>query len=128
MGTPRKKRHADFLLHFPPGMTRAAFTPMDESDLEIDIRHNASAQRFEATVDGATARLDYRLDGKLMRIVHTEVPPALEGRGIAAQLVHSALEHARTHRWPVMPQCSYVRYYMRRHPETQSLLAAGARA
>jgi hypothetical protein len=58
-----------------------------------------------------------------MRMTHTGVPQALEGRGIAAALVGAALAHARAQGLRIRPQCSYVQVYMRRHPETQDLLA-----
>jgi predicted GNAT family acetyltransferase len=90
-----------------------------------DVRHNASAGRFELETDGGLARADYRMQGDVMRIVHTEVPPEAEGKGIAGQVVRAALEHARTHGLRVQPLCSYVRAYMRRHPETHDLLPAG---
>jgi len=89
----------------------------------LDVRHDAAASRFEAVVDGRRAELDYRLTGTVMRIHHTGVPPALQGRGIAAELARAALAHARSVGWRVQPDCSYVRSYMRRHPETQDLLA-----
>ena len=92
----------------------------------IDIRHNADAQRFEAFVDGKLCRADYRMHDGVMRLVHTEVPYAYEGRGIAGQLVAAALVHARAHGLKVVPACSYVHAYMRRHPETHDLLPAGA--
>ena len=50
----------------------------------VEVRHNPAALRFEAVVDGRLCRADYRMDGDIMLVVHTEVPPALEGRGIAA--------------------------------------------
>ena len=56
-------------------------------------------------------------------MTHTEVPPAFEGRGIAAALVREALAWARAQGLKVWPLCSYVAVYMRRHPETQDLLA-----
>ena len=87
------------------------------------VVHNATARRFEARVEGWPARCDYLLVDGVMHIVHTEVAPALEGRGIAARLVQAALDHARDQGLKVQPRCSYVRAYMRRHPETQSLLA-----
>jgi uncharacterized protein len=90
---------------------------------KLDIRHNTALQRFEATVEDELAHADYRMDGTVMRMVHTEVPPGLEGRGIAGALVRAALEHARVTGLTVLPRCSYVRAYMRRHPETHSLLA-----
>ena len=91
------------------------------------IRHNAAARRFEVAVDDALARADYQLSGGVMRLYHTEVPPALEGRGIAGALVKTALAHARTAHLKVEPACGYVRAYMKRHPETQRLLPQGFR-
>jgi predicted GNAT family acetyltransferase len=88
----------------------------------IDIHHDAAAQRFHADVGGGEAECVYRLNGAVMNIVHTEVPPHAEGRGIAAALVRAALAHARAMGWRVRPSCSYVRVHMRRHPETQDLL------
>jgi predicted GNAT family acetyltransferase len=88
----------------------------------LEVRHDAAASRFEAPVDGGVAECAYRLSNGLMNIVHTEVPPRSEGRGIAAALVNVALAHARAQGWRVRPSCSYVRSYMRRHPETQDLL------
>jgi hypothetical protein len=89
------------------------------------VRHNAAARRFELSIDNALARVDYQLAGEVMRIYHTEVPPALEGRGIAGAMVKAALAHARAEGLRVEPACSYVRAYMKRHPETHDLLVDG---
>jgi len=98
----------------------------DDDDAPPQIVHNAAAHRFEATLAGGIARADYRLVGNVMRIVHTEVPPVHEGKGVAGALVRTALAHARAQGLRVLPGCSYVRSYMRRHPETHDLLPAGA--
>jgi predicted GNAT family acetyltransferase len=50
------------------------------------------------------------------------VPRALRGRGIAAQLVQAALDHARAHGLKVRPDCSYAETYIERHPDMQDLL------
>ena len=89
----------------------------------LSIEHNVAQQRFEAYVDGLLCRCDYRMSGSTMRLVHTEVPRQLEGRGIAAALVRAAFEHAASAGLKVVPACSYVRAYVRRHPEAQALLA-----
>jgi predicted GNAT family acetyltransferase len=93
----------------------------------VAVRHNEAARRFEADVDGGLARADYRMQGDVMGIVHTEVPMAAEGRGIAGQVVRAALAHAREKGLRVAPMCSYVRAYMQRHPETHDLLPANVR-
>lgn len=94
----------------------------------LDIRHDSAAGRFQAEVQGQRCVADYRLlpgqadTGTTMVFHHTGVPATLAGQGIAAKLVSHALTHARNHGWRVQPACSYVRAYMRRHPETHDLL------
>jgi uncharacterized protein len=94
-----------------------------DTSFPLSIQHNAGAGRFEAWVDGQLCQCAYHLVDGVMWLTHTEVPPALEGRGLAAALVAAALAHARAQGWTVRPACSYVRTYMRRHPETADLLA-----
>jgi uncharacterized protein len=88
----------------------------------MDVHHNLAAARFEVTVDGHLCVANYRQFGKTMMLVHTGVPRALRGRGIAAALVAAALQHARERGFRVRPDCSYAEAYMRRHPETLDLL------
>jgi len=107
------------------GMTLAAMPPSpvpSPDEGAAAVIHNIEASRFETRIGGWLCRCDYRLSDGVMLLVHTEVPPVLEGRGIAARLVQAALEHAGAHGLKVQPRCSYVRVYMKRHPETQALL------
>lgn len=85
------------------------------------ITHDTDPSRFKTTVDGQLCVADYRLEGKVMVMTHTFVPPALEGHGIAAELVGAAMDYARKNDLKVDPRCSYVAAYMRRHPETKAL-------
>jgi predicted GNAT family acetyltransferase len=96
---------------------------MPTSDTPLQIQHRPEIGRFETHVDGLRCEADYRLDGHTMHMTHTGVPAALEGRGIAAALVRAALGWARSQGHQVNPQCSYVRVYIKRHPEWQDLLA-----
>lgn len=90
----------------------------------LAIRHHAEASRFEAALPEGLAVCAYRRDADgALALTHTEVPPAAEGRGIAAALVRAALDWARAEGLRVRPRCSYVAAYMRRHPETHDLLA-----
>lgn len=87
------------------------------------IEHLPQRGRFQTVVDGHLGVCDYRLDGSVMHMTHTEVAPELEGRGIAAALVKAALDHAKAAGLKVNPLCWYVRSYMQRHPQTASLRA-----
>jgi hypothetical protein len=80
------------------------------------IDHDTKAQRFTTDVDGHRAFLEYSLSDQVMTIRHTGVAPAIRGRGIAAELMRSALSAARVAGWTVNPGCSYAAAYMRRQP------------
>lgn len=95
---------------------------MNSRDDEVTVRHNADEHRFEADVDGHLSVADYRLRGTEMIMTHTFVPPELRGRGIAEKLVRVALEHARSERLRVVPACSYVDAFIKRHPEYHPLV------
>jgi len=87
------------------------------------IELNETQQRFQWTEDGALSVLDYELSGNVMTITHTGVPPAVGGRGIAADLTRHALDTARSRGWKVRPLCSYAAVYIKRHPQYQDLVA-----
>ena len=91
--------------------------------MSFTIEHRPERGRFQARIDGLLCIADYRLEAGVMSMVHTEVPPGLQGRGIAAALVQAALDYAQAHALTVRPLCSYVRGYMQRHPQTQALRA-----
>ena len=92
---------------------------------DLKIENNEDRQRFEANVDGQTAVLEYKLSEGTISFVHTEVPEELEGQGIGSQLAEAALTYAQKHTLDVLPYCSYVAAYIRRHPEYQSLVKPG---
>ena len=91
--------------------------------MKLPIEHLPERGRFQTVVEGRTCVADYRLHDGVMTITHTEVPPPLEGRGIAGALVQALLDHAQANGLKVLPLCSYARAWMRRHPETAALLA-----
>jgi predicted GNAT family acetyltransferase len=84
------------------------------------VNHDETSHQFSTEVDGHRAVIDYTLTGSVMNITHTGVPPAIGGRGIAADLMRAALSAARERHWTVNPVCSYAVSYMKRHPDTTS--------
>ena len=91
---------------------------------DIDVRHDAAQQRFEALVDGVRAELDYEQRGDILCLTHTGVPPEIGGRGVGGELVRAALEYARAKGLKVRPSCSYAANYIERNPQYRDLLAA----
>jgi uncharacterized protein len=97
-----------------------------QADL-INVVHNAEASRFEAQVEGLLAVAEYRLDPGAITFTHTRVPAELGGRGIATRLIEAGLAFARERGLEVIPLCSFVAAYMRKHPAVQDLLGAPGR-
>jgi predicted GNAT family acetyltransferase len=94
----------------------------------VTVRHEADEHRFVVEQDGQTAELTYRggTDGSAIVFTHTGVPSALEGRGIGSALAKAGLEYARENNLEVVPLCSFVRGYIERKPEYQSLVRTSA--
>jgi predicted GNAT family acetyltransferase len=88
------------------------------------VENDEKARQFQLRVEGHLARILYAYSNGSIIFVHTEVPPALEGRGIAGKLARTALEFARERKLSVIPRCPFVAAYIRKHPEYQSLVRA----
>ena len=88
----------------------------------VTVVHNEKRQRFEATVAGLLSLITYRKTPVRIIYIHTEVPPALEGNGIAGKLTQTALGFARSNHLRVVPQCLFVFQFIQHHPEYQDLL------
>lgn len=81
--------------------------------------------RYEIEVDGEVAGfLLYRVEPGVLELVHTDVAPKWEGKGVGGALVQGALEDVRARGLKIRPFCPFVRAYLRRHPEYQDLVAA----
>jgi len=87
------------------------------------VHNNAALSRFELDTGEGIAILDYRASPGVLALYHTEVPSPLRGRGIASRLVHDALKQIRAEGSKILPQCSFVRDFIRDHPEFSDLLA-----
>jgi len=79
--------------------------------------------RFVLGVDAEFAHTAYQLLGDTIIFIHTFVPEALRGRGLAMTIVRSALQASRSRGLKVVPRCPVFRAYMTGHPETHDLLA-----
>lgn len=81
------------------------------------ISHDQNAKQFTTVVAGHLAELDYTVALDAMTITHTRVPPAIGGRGVAAELMGAALKVAAERGWTINPACSYAAAYMRKHAQ-----------
>jgi len=83
----------------------------------MEVKHNPAQSRYELDTEHGTAVAIYRQQGDRAIFTHTEVPPADEGKGIGSHLVRAALDDTRRRGLKIVPACSFVAAFMRRHPE-----------
>jgi uncharacterized protein len=87
------------------------------------VTNDPAAGRFEIRTEQGDALLVYKHRGPDLDLIHTEVPPALEGKGYASALTVAALDFARRERVKVIPSCPYVKTFLQRHAEYAELVA-----
>jgi predicted GNAT family acetyltransferase len=92
--------------------------------MSVEVRDNPDELRYELLVDGELrGQIRYTQDGDVRTLVHTDVAPELEGRGMGGRLVQDALDDMRARGLRLVPVCPFVSAYLRRHPEYDDLRA-----
>ena len=86
-----------------------------------NVRDNTERHRFELEADGHIAFSNYKRADGVLTMLHTEVPKALEGRGIGSALIRGVLDSARSEGLKVDPLCPFAKAYIEKHPEYADL-------
>ena len=78
--------------------------------------------RFELERDGHVASLQYTVAGHVLALLHSEIPEALRGSGVASTLAQTAFDWARDHHMKVDVVCPFVAAFLETHPENLDLV------
>jgi predicted GNAT family acetyltransferase len=98
---------------------------MQQTDLSghVQIVDNESAPRYEALVsDRVAGFVDYRAAGTRRILIHTEVDPEFEGRGIGSRLARGVLDDIRARGLTARVYCPFISAYLERHPEYDDVI------
>jgi uncharacterized protein len=89
----------------------------------VEVHDNPTEHRFEILDEGKLAGFAryVRRPGRLI-LVHTEIDPAFEGRGLGSQLAAAALDAARASGERVVPLCPFIRSFVERHADYTDLV------
>ena len=90
---------------------------------DVKLINNTEAHNFELFVDEQLSFIDYKMRDNKVYLIHTEVPAELQGKGVAEALVTKAFDYAEQHQLKVVPLCSYVQAFLKRHPEWNKIVA-----
>ncbi len=90
--------------------------------LNLPLVKNEQSARFQLIVDGHTAFIDYEENDKIIKLIHTESPEALAGRGVATALIEKTLKYLKDNDYQLVPLCPLVFAYIKRHAEWKRLV------
>jgi hypothetical protein len=92
--------------------------------MSLEIKHDEKDNKFYTVVDGSEAYLRYLIvDNNIMDMIKTYVPGELRNRGIAGEIVLKGLNFAEGKKLKIIPTCSYVAAFIKRHKEFEHLIA-----
>ena len=99
--------------------------PAHEEPLDAaQVVHVPERSRYELRLGNEILGLAaYHLRDSRIVFTHTEVEPALQGKGLGRRLARAALDDARRQGLTVVPLCPFIADFVERHPDYQSLLA-----
>lgn len=93
---------------------------------DYELINNESRRQYEFHIDRYIPKIEYVVNKENdIFLTHTEVHPALSGKGIGTQLVIKALADIDTKAMKVVPLCPFVASYIKSHPEWMRLVKEG---
>jgi uncharacterized protein len=93
---------------------------------QVTIVDNPEHHRVEARTDSGqlTGFSQYHVRDGAYVFFHTEVDDKFEGQGVGSQIAAGVVEFVRSRGMPILPECPFVRGYMRKRPETHDCLVS----
>ena len=91
-------------------------------------QEDAIIQRYEWIDNNCVIGfVDYYVFDEVCMIMHTEVLPALAGKGLGSHLAGKAMEHVGDSGKTIVPICGFVAYYLRKNPQHHALVTPESR-
>lgn len=92
----------------------------------MTIQHKQSGSKgvfFINDGEEMVAELTYSMvSDNQMIIEHTQVDEELRGADLGYELVHTAVDYARSHKYNVIPICRFARAVLEKKPEFKDVL------
>ncbi len=89
----------------------------------LKLVKNEDKMRFEMQYNNHLGFIDYEVRDNGIALTHTELEPEIQGTGAGMALVEKTLTYLKEHGQKVLPYCSYVFAFIKRHPEWKEIVA-----
>lgn len=93
---------------------------------DYELIDNKESHRYEFHIGKNVPVIEYiKSKNGDIYLSHTEVPTALEGKGVGSQLVEKALKDIERQGLRLVPLCPFVAGYIHKHPEWRHIVMKG---
>ena len=94
-----------------------------ESEAELTFVNDEQRGRYQVMRGNRPVGVSkYELEPGRIVFTHTVVRPEFEGQGIGSRLAKFVVQDAQARGLRITPVCPFVRSYLRRHPEYESIV------
>jgi uncharacterized protein len=91
----------------------------------VDDEHKHRFEIFEG--DELAGFVEYKLRDGRIALMHTQIEPRFEGRGLGGRLARQVLDDARRRGRSVLPFCPFIRGWIVKHPDYVDLVPEAQR-
>jgi predicted GNAT family acetyltransferase len=87
-----------------------------------EVINDIQGSRFLLDVKGKEVYVLYAEDKETLDLYSTYTPSKLRGQGLSEKVVFAAVEYSKQKKLKVVPSCWYVRKFIEKHTEFQSMI------
>jgi len=90
----------------------------------VNVNYNDKNGSFTILSEGKKIALMTFTFAGVQKIIidHTEVDPALHGKGLAKKMMEKAIAVAREKNWKIVPACSFAKKFLDTNPQYKDVL------
>lgn len=78
----------------------------------MEIVHDKAQHMFLIEKEEGKSYMEYTLDGNTVTVIHTVVPDALSGQGIAGRLAGALYAWAQEEGYRLLSDCTYMTHWL----------------
>ncbi len=89
------------------------------------VHHDLDFEYFTMNLgDAQFGLVRYIQQGDILRLTHSEVPQAVRGKGCGKTLMDYVLKHIEDDGFKIVPECGYIKHYLKKNTQWAHLVAA----
>lgn len=93
---------------------------------DYELIDNEERHQYEFHIGKYDPKIEYiKTKNGEIYLTHTEVPVALEGKGVGSQLVEKVLKDIEKQELRLVPLCPFVAGYIQKHPDWRRIVMRG---